>query len=253
MRPALRRLTCILAQNEVERERFIALGACPKRCVSAGNLKYLRTGNPERTQGDLRARLGLRAEDRTVVFGSVHDDEVPGIFQACDLLKDGKVRLIVAPRHRSGVAPVIRETMARGWRINRRSEGVQGDDWRVLVLDTMGELRNCYSFASVAVVGGGFKKHGGHNPVEPVIQGAPVIFGPHLDHFEFEAQALIAAVEESRVDNSIQLGQRLNKWLSDQARRSKILELQRSVLPDGEAIAERYLRELSPWLEERCA
>jgi len=216
-------------------------------------LKYLRTGEPERSHGDLRAKLGLRAEDPTVVFGSVHDDEVPGIFQACDLLKDGKVRLIIAPRHRSGVAPVIREAMARGWRINKRSEGVQGDDWRVLVLDTMGELRDCYSFACVAVVGGGFKKHGGHNPLEPVIQGAPVIFGPYLDHFEFEAQALIAAAEESRAHNSIQLGQRLNECISDQARRSRILELQRSVLPDGEAIAERYLRELSPWLEERCA
>ena len=46
--PTLRRLSRILAQNETERDRFIALGAAANRCVTAGNLKYLH----ERAAGD---------------------------------------------------------------------------------------------------------------------------------------------------------------------------------------------------------
>ena len=40
--PTLRRLSRVLAQNETERDRFVALGAAADRCVAAGNLKCLQ-------------------------------------------------------------------------------------------------------------------------------------------------------------------------------------------------------------------
>ena len=49
----------------------------------------------------------------------------------------------------------------------------------VLLLDTLGELRNAYAIASMAFVGGSLVDLGGHNPLEPAAFAVPVIFGPY--------------------------------------------------------------------------
>ena len=81
--------------------------------------------------------------------------------------------------------------------------------------------------------------------------GTPVLFGEYLDHFEHEALVLSAATPEARV-GAAQLGRRLAEWVSDQAHCERILELQRCTLPDGAAIARRYVAALSPWFEGRA-
>jgi 3-deoxy-D-manno-octulosonic-acid transferase len=77
--------------------------------------------------------------------------------------------------------------------------------------------------------------------------GAPVIFGEHFDHFEQEALALHAVAPEARVTGAL-LGRRVAEWLNAAAERERIVELQRRCLPDGAAIARRYVTALSPWL-----
>ena len=246
--PMLRRVTAVLAQNETERDRLVTLGADPKRCTVAGNLKYVATGAPCTSDASWRHELGLRSDEPVVVFGSIHSDEVGAIFAALERLPMATLRAVIAPRHGSTVAAIVREARRRSWRVHQRTAGVPAPDWQILVLDRMGELAAAYAMASVGVVGGGFGKHGGHNPLEPVMVGVPVMFGEHFDHFEHEALALSAATPEARVAGPMQLGQRLAEWLSAAADRQRIVELQRRCLPDGAAIARRYVAALSPWL-----
>ncbi|HKK53760.1 MAG TPA: hypothetical protein VKA74_19350, partial [Myxococcota bacterium] len=52
----------------------------------------------------------------------------------------------------------------------------------VLILDTLGELAALYATASIAFVGGTFVPVGGHNLVEPVHTGCPVLFGPRFEN-----------------------------------------------------------------------
>jgi 3-deoxy-D-manno-octulosonic-acid transferase len=103
------------------------------------------------------------------------------------------------------------------------------------------------------VVGGGFRNHGGHNPLEPVIAGTPAIFGRHFRHFEPEAAALTSTEPNSRVTDPNRLGELVVQWMSDETRRAEALMNQRRALPDASAIEKRYLQTLAPWLEERCA
>jgi 3-deoxy-D-manno-octulosonic-acid transferase len=59
----------------------------------------------------------------------------------------------------------------------------------ILILDTIGQLSNAYSYGSFAYIGGGFSGNL-HNILEPAVFGLPVIFGPK--HIRFpEAQAFI--------------------------------------------------------------
>lgn len=60
---------------------------------------------------------------------------------------------------------------------------------KILILDTIGQLSNAYSYGSIAYVGGGFSGNL-HNILEPAVFGLPVIFGPKHNRFP-EAQAFI--------------------------------------------------------------
>ncbi len=59
----------------------------------------------------------------------------------------------------------------------------------ILVLDTIGQLANAYSYGNFAYIGGGFSGNL-HNILEPAVFGLPVIFGPKHVRFP-EAQAFI--------------------------------------------------------------
>jgi 3-deoxy-D-manno-octulosonic-acid transferase len=246
--PMLRRVTAVLAQNETERDRFVALGADPERCRVAGNLKYVATGAAHTGDSSLSHELALPADEPVVVFGSIHADEVRVIFSALDQLPMHALRAIIAPRHGSAVGAIVRAARRRNWCVHRRTAGGAPPNWQILVLDGMGELAAAYAMASVAVVGGGFGTHGGHNPLEPVMVGVPVILGEHFDHFDAEARALSALVPETRVADAPELGHRLTEWLGDAERRRRLAQLQLQSLPDGAEIAQRYVNALAPWL-----
>ena len=62
-------------------------------------------------------------------------------------------------------------------------------DKKVLILDTIGQLANAYSYGTIAYVGGGFSGSL-HNILEPAVFGLPVIFGPKHKRFP-EAQNFI--------------------------------------------------------------
>ena len=62
----------------------------------------------------------------------------------------------------------------------------------VLVLDSMGELPALYATAAIAFVGGTFASVGGHNLVEPVHAGCPVLFGPRIENVRKIAELLRA-------------------------------------------------------------
>lgn len=63
---------------------------------------------------------------------------------------------------------------------------------QILIIDSIGKLSKLYSYADLAVVGGGFHSAGLHNILEAVVYGVPVIFGNHYQKNP-EADALIAA------------------------------------------------------------
>jgi len=55
---------------------------------------------------------------------------------------------------------------------------------RVLIIDKVGILADCYKYAHIAYVGGSFKQ-GIHNVMEPAVYGLPVLFGPrHQNSFD---------------------------------------------------------------------
>lgn len=65
------------------------------------------------------------------------------------------------------------------------------DTTQVVILDTIGQLAECYRYGTLALIGGAFGK-GLHNIIEAAAFGLPVIFGPNHQKFP-EAQQFIEA------------------------------------------------------------
>jgi 3-deoxy-D-manno-octulosonic-acid transferase len=60
-----------------------------------------------------------------------------------------------------------------------------------LLIDTTGELADFYNIATIVFIGKSMTARGGQNPVEAIVAGKPVIFGPHMENFEVLSHKLL--------------------------------------------------------------
>jgi 3-deoxy-D-manno-octulosonic-acid transferase len=105
----------------------------------------------------------------------------------------------------------------RGWQTARRSQ-LPGENRRVvqldvLVLDTIGELSRFYSLGNFAFIGGSLVDFGGHNPLEAVQRGLPVVFGPHMENFKEIAAILTESGGGFQISTKAELFEQIKGWL----------------------------------------
>ncbi len=136
------------------------------------------------------------------VAGSTHPGEEEMILNAFGKLQNEfpNVRLIIAPRHIERADEVEKIIAQHKFSVLRRSknETVPG---AVGLLDTVGELADLYAAADVTFVGGSLIQRGGHNMLEPVLRGVPVVFGPHVMNFRDAAKLVEESGTGTRVDD----------------------------------------------------
>jgi 3-deoxy-D-manno-octulosonic-acid transferase len=201
--PTLRRLDAVGARSSLDAERFAALGVPRERIEVTGDLKL---EVPE-ARAVLPAELAL-ALSETLIFvaGSTHPGEertAPAVLERCR--RQGLVAAaVVAPRHLEQVAAAERELRAAGATVRRRSRlaGSPLGDGEILLLDTLGELPAVYGAAAVAFVGGTLVPVGGHNLLEPVLVGCPVIFGPHVENVREHAKIALQSGAGTRAEDT---------------------------------------------------
>ena len=173
----LSRVEIVFAQSEVDKNRFIALGA--RNIEVIGNIKLA---------GEIRhTKEYAKPELETIVAGSTHEGEEKSIIAAfLEYQREHKSKLIVVPRHPerfNDVYALMQEaSIHNGLSLSRWSEveDLQAD---MILIDAMGELNNIYKISDIAILGGAFKDDvGGHNPLEPAHFGCKIITGTHFFH-----------------------------------------------------------------------
>lgn len=234
--PTFRCLDLVCVQEAEDVERWIALGVPRERIHHVGSIKYDPAEtrvNPDLPLQVLRA-FGIDAGDPILFGGSTHagEEEVLGeIFQK--LRADfPAVRLIVAPRHAERAAEIRTGLIRLGLKVSLRSEvgltGTEPPD--CILLDSTGELQNWYAVATIVFVGKSLTARGGQNPVEPILAGKPVLFGPHMENFSALAQALVANEAAIQIDNSNSLQEKIAWLLRDRAAALRLVANGRAVL-----------------------
>jgi 3-deoxy-D-manno-octulosonic-acid transferase len=87
------------------------------------------------------------------------------------------------------------------------------DDARVILVDTVGQLRDVWGLGQMAFVGGSLCREGGHNMIEPASYGIPVCFGPDIGTFQAVVDIFLAANAAVRTDSADALRNTLERWL----------------------------------------
>lgn len=82
----------------------------------------------------------------------------------------------------------------------QNTQTLQPSNSQTLIIDSIGLLSRLYSYADVAIVGGGFHEAGLHNILEAATFGVPVIFGNHYKKNP-EADQLILAKGSKSFEN----------------------------------------------------
>ncbi|MCU7618313.1 3-deoxy-D-manno-octulosonic acid transferase [Chryseobacterium sp. PBS4-4] len=120
------------------------------------------------------------SNEKAVVFGSSWQAEeklAKLIFE-----KDQDVKLIIAPHDLKRVEHLKKIfPNAILYSELKNSETLNLSNSPTLIIDSIGLLSKLYSYADIAVVGGGFHDSGLHNILEAATFGVPVIFGNHYE------------------------------------------------------------------------
>ena len=173
----LSKVDVIYAQSEVDKNRFIALGATNIEVI--GNIKLA---------GEIKKSKDYEKPNcETIVAGSTHEGEEESILKSyAEYLKQGKSKLIVVPRHPerfNDVYELMKVYANKNDLSLSRFSKTTSLEADLVLIDAMGELNNIYNISDIAILGGAFKNDvGGHNPLEPAYFGCKIITGKHFFH-----------------------------------------------------------------------
>ena len=142
--------------------------------------------------------------------------------------REPDLQLVIVPRKPERFDEVAVLIQSRGFACARRSrpDSMVSNSRRVLLGDTMGELRKFYALADIVFVGRtlidlGAKQHGS-DMIEPAALGKPVIVGKFTQNFLEPMNAFRAAKAIIEVNDATGLGAAIERLLNDPAEREQL-------------------------------
>lgn len=217
-RGSLAALSAVAARSEEDAARFVAAGVPRERVHVTGDMKFDR---PLPAEPAFAASLRALAAGRPVlVAGSIAEEELDLVLSLPRALAGGPTGaplVLLAPRRPEAWDEAERRAVAAGLRVARRTRPEAAGPVDLYLLDTIGELASAYRLGDVALLGGTFGRRGGHNVLEPLQAGLPVVLGPSVWNIRKSVEAGGAAVVA--VPDSAAVAPALARLLSDSAAR----------------------------------
>ncbi|HEX3421717.1 MAG TPA: glycosyltransferase N-terminal domain-containing protein [Candidatus Udaeobacter sp.] len=223
--PMFRLLDLVCVPEPRDIERWTALGVAPKRIHVTGSIKF----DPDvqiQSHTISRACLDGFSPDSLVLFGgSTHRGEEEVLARVFLRLREQfpSLRLFIAPRHVERLQEISTQLSALPLSVKLATETVaQGAiDADCMLLETTGELQRWYGIATVVFIGKSLTAHGGQNPVEPILAGKPVVFGPHMENFATLAKTLVSTDGAIQVTDTDSLERAVADLLRDSEARQR--------------------------------
>jgi 3-deoxy-D-manno-octulosonic-acid transferase len=134
----------------------------------------------------------------------------------------------------------------------RRSEinaNSASQPWRILLVDTIGELGGWWGAATIGLVGGSFGERGGQNMLEPAAYGVATCFGPNTWNFRDIVAQLIAANGAVVVEDAHELESFVRRALADPAWAAELGQRARQLVLSQQGATRRTVELLRPLIE----
>lgn len=169
----------LFVKTEADKSRFGFFGVKDEQAIVAGDMKFdapLLQRSEGRIQ-EIRGRIGASESDFVFVCGSTRPGEEQLLLELARILKINAlpIKLVIAPRHIDRIKELQGDLCVSGDSVGLYSEGNLNSS--IILVDKMGCLNDLYLAANLAFVGGTLVDIGGHNLLEPVWAGTPVLFG----------------------------------------------------------------------------
>ena len=247
-----------LVKGEEDAQRLVNLGVGPEKVEVLGDLKWAGDhsfpgGTPPEFLETIRKSFLPLPGDPVLVAGSTHPGEEEILLQAFLKLSSRYpgLKLILAPRKLNRVGELeklLKENRVDFW-LRSRLNAPNGPPPPVLILDTMGELREVYSLGRVVFVGGSLAPVGGHNLVEAAFWGKPVLFGPHLEKQKEIAEQFLKEGFGFLVRDPDEIVAKVRGLLDNFNATQELGDKARAFVREEGGILDRYSERIKPYLE----
>lgn len=248
----------VFTRTDAYAARYQGLGVAPERISVVGELKYDQWIDPAQPARGERLRTCWPADAPVLMIASSVADEEPALLDLiAGLMRRpglGTLRVIWAPRSPQRFDAVAAALEGAGLNIMRRSAmgpdlaGPLPEESRVLLGDSIGEMNIWYPMADLVFVGASLNGDGGHNIMEPMALGRPVVMGPSIYGIAFAAEpaAQIGAFES--LPDVAALEDRIAALLTDPAALARMSAAAARFAARQTGAARRTLDGLKPWI-----
>lgn len=194
----LRAFSAFFVRTDVDGRRFVQIGAPVPLMTITGNTKVdnLTVSLPDAAglEAKRARRKELFGDDEGVLIaaGSTWGGEEKALLGLFAEKNPKRLRLLLAPRRLERCAEVTRllEKIPASWSLWSKVKATRVWETDILLVDTLGDLKELLRVADIGFVGGSLVPRGGQNPLEAAAAGIPVLFGPSMENFHEEAAHL---------------------------------------------------------------
>ena len=239
--PMFTSFDALCMQTEKDRENMINLGVNANSVHTLGNLKF-DTPATVNSKSLPPFFTELPKNSLLIVAGSTHPGEeqiIVAAFAEMDRTSE-PTTLLIAPRDIGRCDEVEKVVTACGLTASRRSN-LTPEKTDVIIIDTLGELVQFYSLASIAFVGGSLIDFGGHNPIEPASMEIPVLFGPHMADFSEIQNDLLMAEGALEVRNQHDLKITFSTLINSKEQRNKMGKAALECIRGQQGVIQRHI------------
>ncbi|KAF8115327.1 hypothetical protein N665_0029s0162 [Sinapis alba] len=216
----LSKFSLIAPLSSLQGIHFQLLQAPPFIINFSGDLKYVvNKFHVSESIRDLKAEL---SEMKVWIASSLHRGEEEVILGVHNLLLQSHPDsvVIIVPRHPHHGQQIAQKLRKDGQSVALRSrnEKISSKNTNIYVVDTLGELREFYRVAPIAVIGGSFfPELTGHNVSEAAAAGCAVITGCHVGHFSHMVKAMQQAnpLSITQVSSKLELKEAIDLLMSN--------------------------------------
>jgi 3-deoxy-D-manno-octulosonic-acid transferase len=267
-----RRLSLILVQTDEYAQRFIEIGCPQKRIVITGSLKYDTAQITDKIEGAdaLSKQLFRKIKNRKSkienllwVAGATGPGEEQIILDVYKQLTRQKqfsnLRLAIIPRKPERFDEVAQLIEQSGFDLIRYSQiknhtaenierRVTSDGSRIILGDTMGDLRKFYSLATIIFAGRSLVPMGGSDIIEAAALGKCTIFGPSVYNFQQTADDLLSAQGGIMIKDEGDLLETMQKCLNDPDFTKKIARNGQNVIRKNQGATQKTIDQIAKFL-----
>lgn len=242
-------LAHVVAQSDIDGERFRTLGARP--VTVSGNLK-VDTAVPPVDNSQLAALQEMIGSRKTWAAISTHQGEEEIVAQVHQMLKARHRDLltILVPRHPDRAAEVATLIEAMGMKVALRSRNDQIEpETDIFIGDTIGDMGLYLRMAEIAFVGRSLTAQGGQNPLEPAMLKSAILSGRNVQNFRDSYQRLIKNGAAKLVRDKDMLAGAVNYLFNNPEERQVMIDAGLKTVEDMRGSLSRTMTALEPYLQ----